>query len=216
MRSACVPSFSWKHDVLEFRQPVFQPRFQIGLVEEFRVREPRADDALVAGDDRRAAVLGLDVGDENELVDELGVRCVAQHEAFLVVADGGADHLFGDVQEALIERAHQHHRPFDQAGDFREQAFVFDQLEPLREGKLLGLGEDDVAPALGVGHHLGLVELLQIIGEPAHGERRRRHEAMAARLVADGNAVDREAARCPAPRSPARTWRRSNAAAAPS
>ena len=126
------------------------------------------------------------------LLTSLACAAVAQHEAFLVVADGGADHLFGNMQEALIERAHQHHRPFDQAGDFRQQPFVFDQLEPLREGKLLGLGENDIAPALGVRHHLGLVELLQIIGEPAHGEWRRRHKAMAARLVADGNAVDRE------------------------
>ena len=50
-----------EHDLLEFRQPVFQPRLQIGLVEELRVRQPRADDALVAGDDRLAAVAGLDV-----------------------------------------------------------------------------------------------------------------------------------------------------------
>ena len=40
-----------EHDLLEFRQPVFEPRLQVGLVEEFRIREPRADHALVAGDD---------------------------------------------------------------------------------------------------------------------------------------------------------------------
>ena len=51
-----------KDDVLELRQPVFQPRLQIGLVEEFRIGEPRADDALVAGDDRLAAVFRLDIG----------------------------------------------------------------------------------------------------------------------------------------------------------
>ena len=51
-----------EHDLLELRQPVFQPRLQIGLVEELGVGEPRADDALVAGDDRLAAVARLDVG----------------------------------------------------------------------------------------------------------------------------------------------------------
>ena len=60
-----------KHDVLELRQPILEPRLQIGLVEELRVRQPRPDDALVAGDDRLAAVRRLDVGDQDELVDEL-------------------------------------------------------------------------------------------------------------------------------------------------
>ena len=84
--------------------------------------------------------LGLDIGDQDEFVDELAVRGVAQHEAFLVVADGGADHLGRDRQKRFVERAHQHDRPFDQARDLVEQALVLDQFEPLREGKLLGVG----------------------------------------------------------------------------
>ena len=181
-----------EHDVLELRQPVFEPRLQVRLVEELRIRQPRADDALVAGDDGLAAVLGLDVGDEQELVDELGMRGVAHDEAFLVVADGGADHFFRDVQELFVERAHQHHRPFDEARDFVEQALVLDQFEALRESELLGFGEDDALAPLGVEHDLGLVELGLIIVEPAHRERLRRQEAVAARLVAGGDAVDRE------------------------
>jgi hypothetical protein len=59
-----------KNDVLEFRQPVLQPRLEIGLVEELGVGEPRADDPLVAGDDRLATVLRLDIGDENKFVSE--------------------------------------------------------------------------------------------------------------------------------------------------
>ena len=136
-----------EHDVLELRQPVFQPRLQIGLVEELRVGKPRADHALVAGDDGLAAVLGLDVGDQDELVDELRRLRVAQHEAFLVGADGGADHLVRDREERLVERAHQHHRPFDQARDLGQQAVVLDQLEALREGEVLRVGEDDLACA---------------------------------------------------------------------
>ena len=62
------------------------------------------------------------------------------HKTFLVVADGGADHLAGDRQEFLVERAHQHDRPFDEAGDLVEQHLVLDQLKPLRERKLLGVG----------------------------------------------------------------------------
>jgi hypothetical protein len=45
-----------EHDSAEFRQPVFQPRLQIRVVEELGIGEPRADHALIAGDDRLAAI----------------------------------------------------------------------------------------------------------------------------------------------------------------
>ena len=98
----------------------------------------------------------------------------------------------GMRRKLSVERAHQHHRPFDKPGDLVEEAVVLDELQPLREGELLRLGEDDLFAPLGIGHDLGLVELLQIIVEAAHRERLRRHEAMAARDIAGGNAVDVE------------------------
>ncbi len=66
--------------------------------------------------------------------------------------------------------AHQRHRPFDQARDLGQQALVLDQFVALREGELLRLGENDIAAALRVEHHLGLVELGHVVVEPAHGE----------------------------------------------
>jgi hypothetical protein len=111
-----------KDDVVEFRQPVFQPRLEIGLVEELGIGQPRADDALVAGDDLLAAVLGLDIGDQDELAGEPRGLGIAQHEAFLVVADGGADDLGRDGEKRLVERTHQHDRPLDQPGHLGQQA----------------------------------------------------------------------------------------------
>ena len=178
-----------EHDVLEFRQPVFQPRFQIGLVKELGIGQPRADDALVAGDDCLAAIRGFLVGDQDELVGEPGGGGVAQHEAFLVVADGGADHLLGDRQIRRVERTHQRHRPFDQAGDFSEQAVVLQQLIALRESQMLGVGEDQVGAPRRIEHHLGRLELGDVVVEPPHLDRAGRHEAMAARLVGSGDAV---------------------------
>ena len=192
MRSAMVPSFSWKTMCVELRQPVFQPGLQVGVVEELGVGQPRADDALVAGDDGLAAVGGFFIGDQNEAVDQLGGLRIAQHEAFLVGADGRADHLVGDRQEGFVERAHQRHRPFHQAGDFRQQAFVLDQFEALREGEVLGVGVDDLGAARGIEHHLGGLELGDIVVEAAHLERVRRHEAMAAGLVGRREPVDFE------------------------
>ena len=171
-------------DLLEFRQPLFQPRLQVGLVEELRVGQPRADHPLVAGDDRLAAVRRFLVGDQDELVDELRGLRIAQHEAFLVVADGGADHLVRDRQKRLVEAAHQRHRPFDETGDFGQQAFVFDELEALREGKIFRVGQNDVGAPRRIEHDLGFFKLGHVVVEVAHLERRRRHETVAARFVA--------------------------------
>ena len=55
-----------EYDVLEFLQPVLEPRFQVRLVEELCVGQARTDHPLIAGDDRRAAVRRLDVRDEDE------------------------------------------------------------------------------------------------------------------------------------------------------
>ena len=66
-----------------------------------------------------------------------------QHEAFLIGADGGADHFGRQVEERRLELAHQHDRPFNEPCDFLEQALVLDERQPLGESKVLGVGEDD-------------------------------------------------------------------------
>src|SRR5690348_5366480 len=63
-------------------------------------------------------------------------------------------------QEILLERAHQHDRPLDKAGDLIEQCLVLDQLKTLRKGELLGVGDDRVFAPLGIEHDLGLEQLL--------------------------------------------------------
>ena len=84
--------------------------------------------------------LAIEVRHQNELVGELAFG-VAQHEAFLVGADRRADHLGRDFQELRLEFAHQHDRPFDEARDFLEQAFVLDEFEPCANARLLRVGE---------------------------------------------------------------------------
>ena len=98
----------------------------------------------------------------------------------------------GMARNDFVERAHQHDRPFDQPGDLRQQPGILHQFVALGKGEILGIGENDLAAPLGVEHDLGLFELGGVVLQPAHLERLRRHEAMAARLVAGRDAVDRE------------------------
>ncbi len=129
-----------EHDLLEFRQPRVELGLQVGLVEELGIAQSRANDALIAGDDLLAAVRRFLIRHQDEFVGQLAGLRIAQHEAFLVVADGGADHLGRDRQERLVERAHQHHRPFDQPRDLGDQPLVLNQLVALRESEVLGVG----------------------------------------------------------------------------
>ena len=80
-------------------------------------------------------------------------------EALLVGADRQPDHLVGDREEILLELAHQHDRPFDEAGDLLEQPLVLDQFEAGGEGEVGGVVRDHVAAPLRVEDDLGLFEL---------------------------------------------------------
>ena len=120
------------------------------------------------------------------------VARLSQHKAFLVGADGGADRLAGDVEEALLEGAHQHDRPFDQPRDLLQQPLILDQLEPGREGEVPGVGQDDLLAAVGVEHDLGPLQARDVIVEALDRDRPRRMEAVAIGDVAGLDAVDLE------------------------
>ena len=155
-----------EHRFLELGQAMLERQLQVGLVEEFCVAEAGADDALVAGNDQRAAIGRKVVGGQEELVGELALA-VAQVEAFLVGADGGDDRLFRDGEKTLLEAADHHHGPFDEAGDLFEEALVGNDGQALREGEVVGLGADDVLPAVEIEHHLGALERGDVVVEAA-------------------------------------------------
>ncbi len=62
-------------------------------------------------------------------VGELAGRGLAQHEAFLVGADGEPHDLFGNIEKRRVECAEKHDRPFDQSGDFIGETRIVDQLQ---------------------------------------------------------------------------------------
>ncbi len=124
--------------------------------------------------------------------DGRGRAFVAQHEAFLIGADGGADHFGRQIEERRLEFAHQHDGPFDEPCNLLEQAFVLDQREPLRKGEVFGVGEDDRLAPVGVEHDLGLVQRVDVIVVTANMNRLRRHEAMAPGHVAGRDPIDIE------------------------
>ncbi|MGY4411457.1 hypothetical protein ACVWW4_003193 [Bradyrhizobium sp. LB7.1] len=138
------------------------------------------------------AVGRLDVGGEDELVGQLAGLGILDDEALLVVADGGADHLFGDREIFCFERSHHDDRPFDETGHFVQQHLIFDELEPLRECQLLGVRKDDILARLRIEDDFCSLQLGLIVLEPAHAHRVRRHEAMTVGGLAGLNAVHRE------------------------
>ncbi len=163
-----------EHDLLEFRQPVFQLRLQVGLIEELRIAQPRADHALVAGDDGLAAVGRFEVRRQDEALASLPVFGSRTTKHFWLLRMVARITSPGMLRKLFVERAHQHHRPFDEARDLLEQRLVLDQLEALREGELLRVGEDDVLAPLRIEHDLRRFQLGDVIVEPAH---RRKHPA---------------------------------------
>ncbi len=169
-----------RREALEIRQGAL-----VGVPEIERVRQARAHDLSVAARDLGAMVGRLDVGDHQEVVRQAVLPAAARDEALLVGADGQLDHLGGNLEERLLERADQHDGPFDEARHLLQQPLVRDHLQPLREGEIVGVGADDLLPALGVEHDIGLLELADIVLEAPHLELGRRMEAMPDRPVAE-------------------------------
>ena len=116
-------------DVLQMHHAVFERDLAILVEEELGVGEPRADHPLIAFGDLLAAVLGFEIGDEDEVVRER--VAFRQRETFLMRLHGGRQHLGRHGQEVLIELAHQHHGPFGQPRVLGEQRLVLDERKPL-------------------------------------------------------------------------------------
>ncbi len=169
--------FFMKDNVLEFTHAAFELVFSVGIPEEFSIRQAGAHHALIASDNGLAAIARLNVGGEQEFIGEF--IALIQHKAFLVSADGGADHLRRNIQKLFFKTAHQDLRPFHQPRDLMEQAVIFHQLQPLRHGQIFGVMQDNLAAALRIQHHFGFFQLGRIIIKAAHNDRIRCHKTMA-------------------------------------
>ena len=67
------------------------------------VGQAGAHHPLIAGNHLLAAVGGFDIGGQQEMVRQAAGFGVAQHEAFLVGANGRTHHFGGDDQKIGIE-----------------------------------------------------------------------------------------------------------------
>ena len=152
------------------------------------VAEAGAEDALVAGDDGRAAVDGLDVGGEGEARGG-GAGCGAEGEVTLV--DAHADlHDFGrQVHEGGVDAAEQGDRPFDEAGDFVEQAIIGHDGEVLGSGEAADAVANLAAALCGVRDHVAREQAGVPGGEGGGGESAGGVEAVAFGLVAAAEVV---------------------------
>ena len=162
----------------------------VGAPEIQGVGEPRPHHLGVAGRDRVAAVLCLDVRYEKERVGQ--PLAAAGDEALLVRPDGEPDDLVRDLQEGRIECAGEHDGPFHQIGHLFEQSFVLDQLQSARERDVAGVVRDLRLATFRVEHHPRALQRSRIIVEPAHLDRVRRHEAVAVGRSPAGDPADLE------------------------
>ncbi len=177
-------------DALQFIAHDLQLLLEILLPEELGVGEPRGDHLLVAGDDGLAAVLGFQVGDQQEVVRQL--LAVAQGEALLVRLHRRRQALGRHGEKRLVELTHEHGGPFGEAGVLGGELIVLDQPQVRVLGQRVRAFVDRRGARGGIQHHLVLLELLLVVGKARHLERLVAEEAMAARFLAGLDAGDLE------------------------
>ena len=174
-------------DSAKFLRLFVELHLEIGVVEEFRIRQARGEDLAVAFDDLRAAIRRIDIGGADEGVGEISLR-IAADEIFLVHARGQLDHLGRDIQERGVEAAEQGHGPFGQPGILGQQTVVLDQLQPgLARGHRCA-ERDDLAAFVLIDDDMAGAQLLRIIGRGADGDGARMVETMADRRRTAGDA----------------------------
>ncbi len=110
-------------------------------------------------------------------------------ETFLVRLDRQANDLRRDLQVIFLECAHQHMRPFHEAGHFFQKTLVFDQIETVGKGEILRVVQDHVLAALGIQHDLRLFEARHVIVEATNGNGLRCMEAVTIGHVGGRDAI---------------------------
>jgi len=107
----------------------------IVLPKKPRIREPGADHALIARDNRLPAILGLQIGDKNEAIGQFPCLFMTEGETFLMRLHGGHQDFLRHIEKALIEFAGENHGPLDEPRILQQQPVVFNKSEPgLRSG----------------------------------------------------------------------------------
>ena len=95
-------------------------------------------------------------------------------------------------EKRLVELAHQHGRPFGEAGVLGGERIVLDQRQVRVLGERMRAFVDARRTRRGIEHDLVLLQLLLVVGKARHLERLVAEEAMAARFLAGLDAGDLE------------------------
>ena len=168
-----------------------QRRLAVGVEEELRVGQARADHALVAFDDVHR-IGRVHVAHDQEAVRQAAAGRFEQREVLLVQAHRQDQAFLRHLQELFLELAHVDGGMLDQRGDFVQQRGDF-RIVAQRGGQAAGvvqqLALDVGAAALERGHDAALVGQRGGIGVGV-GYRHRAiaHEAVAQRFAAGGQA----------------------------
>ncbi len=118
-----MPNSAWNTILASDGRRLSSDRLAILVPEELRVPQPRAQHALIAGDDRRAAVAGLDIGDQDEAAGQRPsvVRSAKYFWLLRIVVTSASG---GTAMNCLVDGAQERHRPFDQPLELVEQAGI--------------------------------------------------------------------------------------------
>ena len=164
-----------EHDPIELRDPAGERPLAVLVPEELRVPQARAQHALVACDHSPTIVLGREIGDRDEARRQASFG-VLERQVLLMMAHRRDQDFLRQRHEALVDPAKQGDRPLDQAGELGEQRRILAQAQILLARKPGRLDCDRALPLGAVQLDVGGRQLLAIVLEVAHFDRRGREK----------------------------------------
>ena len=160
----------------------------VEVPEEPRVGEAGGKDLAIALDDRRAAVLRLDICGADEGVGKLS-RAVLADEVFLVHTRGELNDFGRHFEICGVEPTEQRDRPFGEARVLDHEALVLDQDETRLLCDPARAVPDDRGAFLVIDDHMGGAQFDRVVVGPADGDVARMVEAVTERHGAARDAV---------------------------
>ena len=183
------PQLALEDHRIELRQAALERLLAVFGDEETRVREARAEDAVVALRDHVAGVRGVHHVEVARQERALGV---SHREVALMIAHHRDHHRLGEREEVLVEAAGHDEGLLDQRRALVEQELVVHQLAADLVRRELERVLHLAATLGGVDEDVRASERVDVSACALDGERVRRQEAMPAALVACGDVGERE------------------------
>ena len=161
--------FLVESNLCQFLRLIVERNLQILFPEEFRIGQARCQNLFIARNNRRAAVMRVDIRGADKGIGKLAIGVMAD-KIFLVHTRCQLNDFLRDFQKGRVKAAKHRHWPFGQSGVFDNQPFIRHQSQAsCLCGSVCSITDDPAAFGK-MDEDMGVAQLFCVIASIADGD----------------------------------------------